>query len=349
MARKASLRPQLLNAGFHESNLVDSTRVLGVDFTARLRAKDRKTQDSRIAMAKHRIARISLLPVSVQRKASFIASLAIPKAVWGAWIAIHPLAQLLTPVKHAAGGLHRCASNQLFYVLSGHGLEAKFCAGMQAFSYLAAVVRSDPRPWPPRARQGTWLSTVKGFLRDLNWQIASAWKWTHPDLPFSIDLSRQVSEVTLLQEQHAVRESWRRVQFRSFLASGRRDAAAVGNVAYSEERMTAARHIFRSQNAHGRGVMVGAIVSDARFDRIRGLEIQNCVWCNADVCPTWEHLAWFCPGFSSTRCQVPSESLQYVLGWPVGRDRGYDSDVLTHLSDVRSKLLERRYRSPGVA
>ena len=151
-----------------------------------------------------------------------------------------------------------------------------------------------------------------------------------------------MSEVTLLQEQHAVRESWRRVQFRSFLASGRRDAAAVGNVDYSEERMTAARHIFRSQNAHGRGVMVAAIVSDAR------LEIQNCVWCSADVCPTWEHLAWSCPGFSSTRCQVPSDSLQYVLGWPVGQDRGYDSDVLTHLSDVRSKLLKRRYRSARV-
>eukprot|EP00435_Cladocopium_sp_Y103_P055467 s979_g18.t1 len=69
------------------------------------------------------------------------------------------------------------------------------------------------------------------------------------------------------------------------------------------------RQAFRDQNAHGRGVMVGVIVSDARFDEIEGMEIQNCVWCEADVCPTWEHLAWFCPGFSSTRCVTDLQGL----------------------------------------
>jgi hypothetical protein len=350
VSRKASFRHPLLEAGFSDQHLVDAARVLGVDFSARLGSKAGKTQDSRIKAAAHRVARIALMPVSVDRKAGLIASLAIPKAAWGAWIAVKPLAKLLHPVKQTAGGLHRCASNPLFYLLSGHGLDAQFCAGMQAFSTLARVVRERPRPWPRQIKKGTWLGAVQGFLQSLGWQGHGPWKWRHVDFPrISIDLSCRISRDDVSKEEHVVRESWRRVQFSRFINSGRRDAQAVGEQAYSESRMTRVRKIFKDQNTHGRGVMIGAICSDARFDRIRGLDIQGCVWCDSDEIPSWEHLAWFCRGFRQSRCHVPRDTLQYVLGWPTGRSKDYDNAVLAHLAGVRARMLERRYRPQNVA
>ena len=92
--------------------------MLGIDFTARLGSVDRQTQASRIDSAKLRINRIKLFPVSSDRRAGFIASLAIPKAIWGAWTAFKPLGQLLAPVKQTAGGQHCCASSPLFFLLS---------------------------------------------------------------------------------------------------------------------------------------------------------------------------------------------------------------------------------------
>ena len=63
-------------------------------------------------------------------------------------------------------------------------------------------------------------------------------------------------------------ESWRRLQFNQFLNSSRRDSQAVGNPAYNEARITHVRKAFSTADVHGRAVMVGAIVSDARFDRM---------------------------------------------------------------------------------
>ena len=106
--------------------------------------------------------------------------------------------------------------------------------------------------------------------------------------------------------------------------------------------MTLVRKItWRDQNVHGRAVMMGGVVSDARFD------IEPCAWCGTAAIPSWEHLAWFCKGFEQSRCAVPSDRLQFVLGWPIGSGRCYDAAVLAHLSGVRPAILDRRYRASG--
>ena len=142
-----------------------------------------------------------------------------------------------------------------------------------------------------------------------------------------------------------LRESWRQVQFASFKQSSRRDAAQIQAVSYDENRTTMTRRFWRTQDAHGRGVLAGAIVSDARFDIMQGKPIACCQWCRTDALPDWSHLAWHCNGFRATRAglQVPHDNLQRILGWPVGGPD--DKKILEHLAGVRKRLLDWRYRS----
>ena len=344
--RRASQKQLLLNSGFSETHVATSARVLGVDFNGRLGGANRETQDARRQAAAARISRIALLPVTVQQKARLIASLAIPKAIWGAWLSLHPLKNIISLVKRTAGGLHRSASPHLFFLLSGHGLHPWFCAGIQSFCTFAQLVRENPRPWPAQAKRGTWLKAVCGFLHDLRWRPVEAWTWKHHDFPsHTISFSMPLPAAELEQEKHVLRESWRRIQLASFLTSGRRDATSVGPAVYSEDRMTKVRKHFQQLDVHARAVMVGAVVSDARFDRVRGLEIQKCQWCDSEAVPSWEHLTWFCKGFEATRCAFPSDSLQRVLGWPCGQQKDFDNAVLAHMGSVRSRILDRRYRS----
>ena len=140
VARKASDIPVLLDE-FQEDQVVSSTRVLGVDFTARLGAACRTTQEQRLAEAKLRCSRIALLPCGGDFKAQLVAILVVPKAVWGAWTKLVSARAINVDVKYAAGSKHPSMSSDLFYLLAGHGLSVEFCSGYASFSSLAASVR----------------------------------------------------------------------------------------------------------------------------------------------------------------------------------------------------------------
>ena len=63
--------------------------------------------------------------------------------------------------------------------------------------------------------------------------------------------------------------------------------------------------------------MIGAVVSDARLDRMYNRPIQPCSWCqNPDAIPCWDQAAWSCPAFSSSRSRRPASAFQRILGWP---------------------------------
>ena len=343
--RRAAFKNLLLEEGFQAHHIADATRVLGIDFTAKFGATNRKTQDERLNGAKARLSRVDLLPVAMQVKASLVASLVIPKAAWGSWTSLRPTCPLTSMVRRIAGSRHGQTSNELFYILAGHGLNAVFCAGMQTYMYLATEVRQRPRRWPPRSSRGTWLYTVRSWMQSLGWTEEAPWTWHHPDLGapmHRISWNGRLRENESHAEKHALRESWRRTLFSSFLKSTRRDAAAVAGTEYDEQRVSLARNMFRTQETHARAIMTGAVVSDARCDVINHRPIDTCTWCNQNEIPCWDHLAWSCEGFASTRPPVPGDALQRVLGWPVGHHS--DQVVLTHLSRVRSKLLDKRYR-----
>ena len=223
--RKASLRDALLNGGFAGSHLVSSTRVLGIDFAARLGSLDKPTQKQRLSETRSRLDRIQLLPISHQKKSHLIASIAIPKAVWGAWTKIQPVTKLTPQVKQIAGAKHKQTSQHLFFLLAGHGLHPEFAAGAQAYTNLASVVRQKPRPWPNQSGQGTWLGTVRKFLKSLGWVELGNWQWRHPSLrphANTINWNIQINKDGRDLEAHLLRESWRQVQFASFKQSSRR-------------------------------------------------------------------------------------------------------------------------------
>ena len=105
------------------------------------------------------------------------------------------------------------------------------------------------------------------------------------------------------------------------------------------------RKAYRSLCTHGCAVLVGAIVSDARFHVMMGDDIEPCQWRGTQEIPSWDHLVWSCPAFACTRCVLPEDPLQRILGWPTGHNEAYDAAVLHHLITVRQQLLDRRYRA----
>eukprot|EP00438_Fugacium_kawagutii_P000347 Skav204708 [mRNA] locus=scaffold3332:74506:81342:+ [translate_table: standard] len=344
VCRKGAFKPQLLQHGFEPKHIASTARVLGIDFASRLDAVDRPSQKQRLHGAKERLVRAGQLPVSSKVKAQLVASVAVPKAVWGSWTSLQPMKQLSPSVRKVTGGQHACASVELFFLLAGHGLHTEFSAGCQAYYFLAQAVRQRPRPWPRTSLRGSWLGTVRKWMNALGWQERGPWTWRHDILQFDISWAAQLNEQQKQREQHHLRESWRRAMFEQFLSSARNDAIAVSGVTYQEQRMTLVRKIFAEQDTHAKGVMIGGVVSDARFQRMKNEAVQPCVWCHTAEAPTWLHLAWHCDGISSSRPVIPTDALQKTLGWPSGR-LDYDRAVLTHLAAVRSKLLDRRYRN----
>lgn len=348
--RRAAYEAQLVAQGFAQHHVTNAARVLGIDFTTRLGASDRKTSEERLRVTKSRLQRIAVLPVGMHLKAQHVASIAIPKAAWGCWTNLSQVRCLTSIVKRTAGSEHPQASTDLFYILAGHGLNAEFVAGMQAYLYLAAEVRKRARQWPRSPTRGTWLGTVRGWLEDLGWIEEGPFHWRCHALGARgiIRWSGRVSTAELDVEKHMLRESWRRILFANFLGSSRRDAQAIGTPPYAESRVAAARQLFREFDTHAKAVMMGAVVSDARLDRMYHRPIQPCSWCqHPSAIPCWDHAAWYCPAFSASRPRRPNDAFQRILGWPMGRNPGTDQAVLAHLGKVRQKLLDKRYR--GIA
>ena len=341
VARQAAFKPRLIAAGFDETHIVQGARVLGVDFTARLGAAHKPSQDARLQDARLRVERIGLLPVTASLKAFLVSSLAITKAAWGAWLKPLSAKPLSTCIRKTTGGSHIAGSPNLFYMLSGHRLNLNFAAGFGAYIHLAPIVRENPRRWPNAATRGTWLGTVRSWLQSLNWHEEAAWTWIHPDIQFRLDWTQPIDENTKQREHHALREAWRRQQFQQFLSSGRRDATAVQGSVYQEARAKLTRQTYQSSNTHSRACLIGAVVSDARLDRIRDPNTAPapCKWCASGNVPTWDHLAWDCPAFAATRTSPPHDLLQRVLGWPTGRNEQVDAAILTHLGCVRERVF----------
>ena len=192
------------------------------------------------------------------------------------------------------------------------------------------------------------FATLTSWLQSLGWDEVGAFHWRHSDIQVDIQWSHPLSPAEGEKEKHHIRETWRRLLFDQFLASSRRDSQAVGNPAYDEAWITRARKLFQEADTHGRAVMVGAVVSDARYDRMKRREIAHCQWCrDPDAIPGWVHHAWECPAFAQGRPLTPDNAFQKILGWPVGQS-AVDRSVLDHLALVRSRVLDQRYRGTGL-
>ena len=212
-------------------------------------------------------------------------------------------------VNRVAGSHHGQASDELFYILTAHGLNAEFCAGAQAFSYLSKEVRQQPRP-----------------------------RWRHPDLAraqATIQWIQPLTQEAIDLENHRLRESWRRTLFNNFLSSSRRDAAAIGHPVYDDiclETLTPMAKLWWWERWFQMLALMWCFE-----DLYSGLQVVQCRGHTILGAP----IAWQCPAFQTSRCRALRDAIQFVLGWPIGQKQ-HDQAVIKHLADVRSKVLDRR-------
>ena len=100
--------------------------------------------------------------------------------------------------------------------------------------------------------------------------------------------------------QHELREAWRRKRFHTFLQEARRDARALRDlVVYSAVTQRQTARLFSLATVEERGVMMGAALSTAFYEKVRKCEpAPVCVWCGKGEPAHWLHLAWKCDYFA---------------------------------------------------
>lgn len=113
------------------------------------------------------------------------------------------------------------------------------------------------------------------------------WQRSHAAVGAVFSLRARPRLQSVEQLGHNVWDAWRKLW--TEFSRSRRDAQAVQHVQYSPARTKSARMAFLEQGAHGRAVLTGAAVSDARFDRMKQRAVAACTWCQE--IPTWNHVS----------------------------------------------------------
>ena len=344
-------RAKLLEAGALEQNIKANSKILGVEFAPR-KGRTRTPEEAlRVQEAARLARRCSLLPLPRQDRIRYAAAVATPKAAWG-WAARAPS---LTDFREVDGALALVCRNlkigdtNLQHIMNGHRVSASFISG--ASQVLAGWRRSCLLGGPPaKWTHFGWAKVVRKFMSQCCWLEDGEWQWRHDALQLRIALAPGgngfTTEKGLLS--HNLREAWRSTQFLKWLGKGRIDSRICGGSVYSTARCKAAR-LAAQQDRHQFAVLVGAAVSPAKLLQMTTHEAGDltCQWCHNGP-PTWEHVTWTCAanGRPPGLCP-PDDPLQRRLGWPCGRDARYDSEVLSWMASIRSRLLEARWAPEG--
>ena len=70
--------------------------------------------------------------------------------------------------------------------------------------------------------------------------------------------------------------------------------------------------------------------------------VQSCTLCGAALVPGWQHAAWECPSFASSRPWDPGDAWSRRLGWPMVAETTDQARLrLQHLEIVRKALRDQ--------
>ena len=130
---------------------------------------------------------------------------------------------------------------------------------------------------------------------------------------------------------HTLREVWRKRRFEEFRASTRREAVEIREegLAYSEQQMRATRYLFDKASLEERGVLLGAGLSLAAYDKVfnrRTKEeptvLTSCPFCQRRFVPDWHHMVRNCDFFRAARGHLlaPQDGMARRLGWALQGD-----------------------------
>ena len=338
-----------------ESTVVDSHRVLGVDFAGDTHGEITPVVgNARLDEAERRAHRAALISHNRQSMQKLLATVVSSVAQWGWWLK-EPTDQLRRFAQIMRIGLRDKSSTWskfLRQIFLGHRLDGFFATGFHAWIFLRAAFQNGFRQgWNLRLQTGTWLFRVQRWLETLGWSAVAPYRWSHPDLP---DVTWNEDQRDNSKHDHTLRESWRRKCFQSFLVQERRDSrdAAAHAVQYDEIRFKAALAAAREHGLHAAAVLGGGAVSDALYAvQLKQPLPQVCSWCHQDHVPGWDHLCWECDCqvFAQTRPAIPRDYLQRRLAWPQVVDKDYDAAVIKHVVHVRQALLNARYNHSSTA
>ena len=176
----------------------------------------------------------------------------------------------------------------------------------------------------------------------LGWQQQRNGSWTHQAVPRQC--IRWTQNLQLDRLKHLLREAWRFRRFDAWRTSGRLDAVAAGNPIFQPARLKQASQLWSATCAHGRAVLTAAVVSPARLQsQLTGHAELWCPFCRECYAPTWDHCAWSCAHFRASRPNLPADSMQRRIGWPLpARTKIHNLRVLDHLASVRQALVDYR-------
>ncbi|CAE7421648.1 rbcL [Symbiodinium sp. CCMP2592] len=227
--------------------VAQTTRVLGIDFSARRNQADRPTARQRAKDALERASRIILSPLFRQHKRLLFRQLVVPKFCFG-WFTFHTLGKDCTAYWskfRRAAECHRQAAVPLLRLLEGHFTDCRFTAGQMAFSALwRAASRGVLQQWRVPAEASTWQGRVRTFLRSLDWMEQGPWHWSHPALG-DVHFGQRTARARR-HGLHLLRESWRRVQLKEFAQLNRRDSVGLrGHLLYDEQQVKATSRLFQ--------------------------------------------------------------------------------------------------------
>ncbi|CAE7489220.1 unnamed protein product [Symbiodinium necroappetens] len=335
----------LLNAGFENKCLVSGLKVLGTTFGV--------LPDEKLECAAKALDQLRLLPGPQSYRDGFFRTRIVPLLPWGRWWQQVPAAlgeTWTTKIKQALRVQH-VSSRGLWKALAGHWTDANM-----------VIWHSSIRAWSAAARywdshgafqflsRGRWAQKVQQDLIDRGF-TRSPHGLEHPTgVIFPLD--RPASRVEVDSILHCGRERWRQKNLQDFFATNRREAVEISHagVAYHQQQLRRARHLYDKASVEERGVMLGASWSLCAYDKIRKnlpkqrpSTLDRCPFCSAQVPPGWHHLAWQCEYFESRRTSMPHDAWSARLGWPQpGEPLACAKGRLQFLASVRAACRQAR-------
>ena len=325
VCKDPAFRRQLLAHPQYQAHVVRQARVLGVDYAQS--PCQSSTAQTRYDDAVKRANRLQRAHLSRRTNRILWRTRIIPKASWG-WLFRKPTKHHQAQLNHIYRQIfpgQRLGSRALKDMLEGHTMNFTFMAHYNSWKAFANTITHQSFTSP-------WYHTLDHWLQSLGWLPAADGSWTHAAL------SPLTAHGPAPQQEHLIRESWRRCLHHQYLRSARREAHTMRHWTYREPHCQMARTLYDESTStpHHRAVLTGAAHSTAYYQKRRHGRVGTCPFCHTNQVPSWHHCCWECPHFLP-RPPTPHTSSALRLGWPEHHDTiGTVRRRLDHMAKVRS-------------
>ena len=346
----------------HGVQVAESAEMLGVTVGIPHRQRSAE-EEARCAKAGLLARRLAHLPLSLKTKAFLAAITFAPKAAWGAVIGGLPLTQKvrsrfaadfrLAVIPRGAGGDRSSRELQRVLLLS-HRSDLSLMSlqsTVGALSRWAALkVQHGSDPTQVRLERTPLGSAIAKEFSRFGWALRAR-RWG----VFGDDAYRvwDVRASRALQDKaaHLLRDSWRVLELKAWLAHRTRRDSAVARAAGLRVGPTLVRRLralAQNQTGDGIAVMCGGASTDAKWTP-SGPIFHVCHACGEATVPSLCHVFWSCSFFSPLRgLPCPSSLLAQRLGWGVRTD-ARDADRIAQMGSIRNAEWGSRRSNPAWA